>query len=71
MSPKCTLWKYLCDSIVHRTGEHPRHQNGGAFWNKYARPTLAYVAVVDSAQHLLNLPDADIVINEIQRRPIS
>ena len=71
MSLKCTPRKCQCDSTVHHTGEHPRHQNAGAFWNRYARLALAYIAVLDSAQHFLNLPGADITINEIQRSTVS
>ena len=66
MSPRCTLRKCLCDSTVHHTGERPRHQNARTFWNRCARLALAYVAVLDSAQNLLNLPGAEITINEIQ-----
>ena len=71
MSPKCTPRKCRCGSTVRYTGEHPRHQNAGAFWNRCARFALAYIAVIDSAQYLLNLPGADITINEIQRSLVS
>ena len=71
MSLKCTPRKCQFDSTVHHSGEHPRHQNAGAFSNRYARLALAYIAVLDSAQHFLNLSGADITINEIQRSTVS